>query len=170
MFGLLRALLAKIGLAVNTRKFKKSLKRLDNIDDAICWRLKFIHYPDGTEFKIDAWEAELIALQAYCREFGMGLPEVRVMLYHLHAALLVKPERRKDMVDLLVKHGYAVQCFERATQIDIRDHDAVNYEFTYTSEGDLVAPFIIPDFMSAVKEAVEEIEHYREMSKIVSNS
>ena len=163
-------MLDKIRLGINTRKLKKTLKRLDDIDDAVCWRLKFIHYPDGTEFKIDAWEAELIVLQAYCREFGMGLPEVRVMLCHLHTALLVKPERRKDMVDLLVKHGYAVQCFERATQIDIRDHDAVNYEFTYTSEGDLVAPFIIPDFMSAVKEAVEEIERYGEMSEIVSNS
>ncbi len=163
-------MLARIRLAVNTRRLKKGLERLDNIGDAVCWRLKFIHYPDGAEFKIEAWEAELIVLQAYCREFGMGLPEVQVMLYHLHTALLVKPERKKDMVDLLVKHGYAVRCFKRATQIDIRDHDTVNYEFTYTSEGDLVAPLIIPDFISAVKEAVEEIEHYRNMLKIVSNS
>lgn len=163
-------MLARIRLAVNTRRFKKSLKRLDNIGDAVCCRLKFIHYPDGTEFKIEAWEAELIVLQAYCREFEMGLPEVQVMLYHLHTALLVKPERKKDMVDLLVKHGYAVRCFKRATQIDIRDHDTVNYEFTYNSEGDLVAPLIIHDFISAVKEAREEIERYRDMSEIVSNS
>lgn len=163
-------MLARIRLAVNTRKLKKGLERLDNIDDAVCWRLKFMHYPDGTEFKVEVWEAELIVLQAYCREFGMGLPEVQVMLYHLHTALLVKPERKKDMVDLLVKHGYAVRCFKRATQIDIRDHDAVNYEFTYNSEGDLVAPLIIPDFISAVKEAVEEIEHYRDMLKIISDS